>query len=255
MSVPELYQFSASHFNEKARWALDYKGVEHRRHSLLPGPHKLRIKKISGQEQVPVLKNGDEIVVGSAAIIDHLENLGIGGALYPANAAAREQALAIQRKFDDEVGPAVRLAMFHELLGDQAYFVKMFSWDQPWLSRTAYRAMFPLVKGLMAKEMKINAENAAKGRDTTHDAFDFVIRESARSGYLVGNDFSVADLTAASLLAPAVRFERSPFRSPEPYPPVLRAWWARWSEHPGTAWVRGIFARHRPASMDIGASV
>jgi glutathione S-transferase len=245
MSLPELYQFSVSHFNEKARWALDYKKVEHVRHSLLPGPHKVKIKRMTGQEQVPVLRDAGRIVAGSAEIIDHLERQNGAAALYPADPATRERALAIQRRFDDEVGPAIRLAMFHELLEDQAYFVRMFTWDQPWLARTGYRAMFPLVKVLMSKEMRLTAENAEKARAVTKDAFDFVARESAGSGYLAGDSFSVADLAAASLLAPGVEFERSPFRYPEPYSPVLRKWWARWGDHSGAEWVRTMFARHR----------
>lgn len=33
-----LHPFPASHYNEKARWALDLKAVPHDRVSLLPGP-------------------------------------------------------------------------------------------------------------------------------------------------------------------------------------------------------------------------
>src|SRR6185503_21320125 len=39
MAVPVLWQFRFSHFNEKARWALDWKRVPHTRSSLLPGWH------------------------------------------------------------------------------------------------------------------------------------------------------------------------------------------------------------------------
>lgn len=245
MALPELFQFRASHFNEKARWALDFKGVEHVRHSLLPGPHKPKIKKLTGQEQVPVLRDGETLVAGSAEIIDHLETKHAQAPLYPADPSERARALAIQKRFDDEVGPAIRLAMFQELLRDQRYFVRMFTWDQPWLARTGYRAMFPLVKVLMSREMRLNEANAVEGRKATEDALDFVARESARTGYLVGSSFSVADLTAAALLSPAVVFERSPFGYPEPHSEVLRGWWSRWSSHPGTDWVRTIFARHR----------
>jgi hypothetical protein len=65
MSTPELFQFRVSHFNEKARWALDYKSIEHVRHSLVPGAHKPKIKKLSGQEQVPVLCMNGKVVAGS----------------------------------------------------------------------------------------------------------------------------------------------------------------------------------------------
>lgn len=35
-STPVLWQIKISHYNEKARWALDYKGVPHKRRSPLP---------------------------------------------------------------------------------------------------------------------------------------------------------------------------------------------------------------------------
>jgi hypothetical protein len=35
---PVLWQFRLSHYNEKARWALDYKGIPHERRSLLLPP-------------------------------------------------------------------------------------------------------------------------------------------------------------------------------------------------------------------------
>jgi hypothetical protein len=51
-----LHQFPASHFNEKARWALDWKGLPHRRASYLPGPHAPRIRRLTGQTATPVLE-------------------------------------------------------------------------------------------------------------------------------------------------------------------------------------------------------
>ena len=67
MATPELFHFQFSHYNEKARWALDLKGVSHERVSLLPGPHAPRMKRLTGRTQTPVLVNGEEVVAGSAA--------------------------------------------------------------------------------------------------------------------------------------------------------------------------------------------
>ncbi len=64
-----LHQFEFSHFNDKARWALDFKGIEHRRESYLPGPHMFFIRRLSGQAQTPVLAVDNEVIPGSAAII------------------------------------------------------------------------------------------------------------------------------------------------------------------------------------------
>ena len=39
MATPVLYHIEVSHYNEKARWALDYKGVPHRRKAPMPMAH------------------------------------------------------------------------------------------------------------------------------------------------------------------------------------------------------------------------
>jgi len=251
MSKPELFQFKVSHFNEKARWALDYKGIEHVRHSLLPGPQKPRMQKLSGQEQTPVLRWDGEVIAGSAAIIDYVERRAPHPALYPSDTTLLRRALAVQARFDDEVGPAIRLAMFHELLAEPRYFVSMFTVGQPVLARIGYRAVFPLIRVLMTREMKITAENAEKAVVTTRRALELVAEESRSSGYLVGDGFTVADLTAAALLAPAVEIDPSPFSYPKPISSALRAWWDRWQDHPGTAWVRSMYERHRGVSHEV----
>ena len=71
--VPVLWQFTGSHFNEKARWALDWKGVRHERRSLLPGPHALKIWRMTGQTSVPVLELDGRAIHDSTRIIAALE--------------------------------------------------------------------------------------------------------------------------------------------------------------------------------------
>jgi glutathione S-transferase len=130
----------------------------------------------------------------------------------------------------------------------------MLTVDQSLPVRAGYRVIFPLVATIMGREMRITPDNAARAREVTRDGFDFVARESAATGYLAGDRFSVADLAAASLLAPGVEIEPSPFAYAKPPSPKLRDWWARWREHPGTRWVRTIFAKHRGVSRQVDAT-
>ena len=95
-----LHQFLRSHFNEKARWALDWKRVPHTRRSYLPGPHFPALRRLSGQSATPVLALDGEVVAGSAAIVDALERRFPERPLYPEDPAQRERALGIQRRFD-----------------------------------------------------------------------------------------------------------------------------------------------------------
>ncbi len=53
--VPELLHFRVSHYNEKARWALDYKGIEHERRAP-PSNYLIQIWRATGQGKLPVLQ-------------------------------------------------------------------------------------------------------------------------------------------------------------------------------------------------------
>lgn len=253
MAAPELFQFRMSHFNEKGRWALDWKGLAHVRHSLVPGPHRRRMQRLSGQPMVPVLRDGDTVVAGSAQIIAHLEAARPDPPLYPADQADRRRALEIARRFDEEVGPAIRLALFHDLFQAGTYFARVFTWDHGPVVRLAYRAILPGVRRLVVGQYGITADTARAARARTREALDFVTREVGPDGYLAGNRFSVADLTAAALLSPATNPPESPIRYPEPWPRALTDWWAEWAAHPGVLWVRAMYQRHRGRSHEIAA--
>jgi len=72
MDVPVLWHFAISHFTEKARWALDYKGIPHERRMLFLD-YPLRCGLRTGQLRLPVLFDAGRTIRGSSAIIAHLE--------------------------------------------------------------------------------------------------------------------------------------------------------------------------------------
>lgn len=242
-----LHQFLFSHFNEKARWALDFKGVQHERRSYLPGPHMARLKKLSGRTQTPVLTVAGEVICGSAAIIDVLEARFPQPALYPADPGLQAAALALQSHFDSELGPATRTALFSVLVNEGGYLTRMFARDASRPSRALYRASFPIARSMIAKGNGVtDADNVKRAFAITEATLDEVANQVAATGYLCGERFCVADLTAASLLAPLAVLEHQDMARPQPVPDALQAFYARWAGHPALAWVRDQYARHRP---------
>ncbi len=246
----ELFHFPISQYNEKARWALDWKGIAHRRISQLPGPHKLAMMRLSGQDQVPVLRHGATVVAGSNHIVDYLERLQPEPALYPADPAERERALGLQEWLDRDLGPAIRRARFGVLMPETDYFCRQFTEGRSRAAQLAYRAAFPAISVVMRRQMEITPERVEASMRATREVFDRLEGEVRPSGYLVGDGFSVADLTAASLCSPGIQPEGGPAR-PLPEPPVLGEWLARWADHPTTAWVRKIYAQHRGRSCAV----
>lgn len=69
--MPTRYVFAISHFCEKARWTLGYLGIDHELAQLGPGVHALWSRRRGlPATTLPVLDTGDELIQGSAAIID-----------------------------------------------------------------------------------------------------------------------------------------------------------------------------------------
>ncbi|NJN85919.1 MAG: glutathione S-transferase family protein [Leptolyngbyaceae cyanobacterium SL_7_1] len=69
----ELYQFELSHYCEKVRLILDYKGLAYRKIEVTPGIGQIDVFRLSGQRQVPVLRDGNEVIADSTAIADYLD--------------------------------------------------------------------------------------------------------------------------------------------------------------------------------------
>ena len=242
----KLHQFAYSHFNEKVRWALDYKGIAHDRETYLPGPHMPAIKRLSGQQQTPVLEMDSDIIAGSAEIIDALEQRYPEPALYPQDASLRQDALDVQTHFDAEVGPAIRTVVFSELVKNGAYLCHMFGGSKRWLKRVAYRATFPLAKPLIAKGNGVDdPANVARCLEVTDRVLDEVAHRVEATGFMVGDAFSIADLTVAALLAPIANVEHPDMKRPQPVPESYAKLVNGYSNHPAIAWVKQMYADHR----------
>jgi glutathione S-transferase len=242
-----LHMFPASHYNEKARWALDWKGLPHTRVPYLPGPHLPLIKRLSGQTQTPVLVMKGSVIVGSAQIIDELERAFPARPLYPADPSALARALDIQRHFDEAVGPAVRTAIFSVLVDELDYLCAIFTRGRPALKRAIYRAMAPLMKPLIAKANGVDPENVRRALVSTQEALDEAARLVGPNGQIVGEAFSVADLTVASLLAPLANVSHPDMARPQRIPPRAAEFYARWEKHAAIQWVCEQYAKHRPS--------
>src|SRR5829696_1165196 len=115
---PVLWHIELSHYNEKARWALDYKGVAHVRKAPMPGLHGAYALAVTrgAQRRLPVLVLAGRRIGDSTAIIEALETYQAEPPLYPADAAERARALELEDYFDESLAPAVRsFGWFHTL--------------------------------------------------------------------------------------------------------------------------------------------
>lgn len=107
----ELYQFEASSFAEKIRLILDYKQVPYHKVEVTPGVGQVEVFQLSGQRQVPVLKDGDQVIPDSTAIALHLENAYPTRPIIPADPKQKGLCLALESWADEAIVPKARVVM------------------------------------------------------------------------------------------------------------------------------------------------
>ncbi|MGH7857094.1 MAG: glutathione S-transferase family protein, partial [Candidatus Binatia bacterium] len=220
-------------------------------HSLLPGPHALKIRKMTGQTAVPVLVLDGRAINDSTRIIEALERAYPDPPLYPRDELARRRALELEDFFDEELGPHVRRLVFYHLGPRADVFIAMFGQESGPAARTALRLVFPALRAMMKKRLRIDEEGAELSRRKTLAALDRIERELRPSGYLVGDSFTVADLSAAALLSPLVTPPEFPYPLPRAVPRSLVDFRGSLAGRRAFQWALETYRHHRGRSEAI----
>jgi glutathione S-transferase len=201
----ELYDFRFSHFSEKARWALDFKGIPYKPRHLLPGFHMLTARKLAPRSCVPILKADDAVIQDSTEIINFLEQKFPDQSLTPSDPNDVNEAMEWEEYLDEEIGVTLRLWFYYHELPDRDRAVRFLSQGAPWLQRSLFALSFAPIRRAMTQMMHIDAESATDAERRFLLAFDRLDQALERGPFLVGNRFSRADLTACALLWPLCR--------------------------------------------------
>jgi glutathione S-transferase len=252
--APVLWHLKVSPYNEKARWALDYKYIPHVRRAALPGRHQAIARALTGADTFPVLVLGDEPIGDSTLIIAALERRHPEPPLYPADPDARRRALEIEDFFDEELGAYLRLLVLHHLLPNPKLLLGMFFPDLPRRAEVVARATFPVHRRRVIADFGIDEFSVGFAWGKVTAAGERFRAELQPSGYLVGDSFTVADLTVAALVAPVVAPEQFPYPQPQRGHRLLAPLRDAFSEAGLVDWAIDMYARHRGQSAEIGAA-
>jgi glutathione S-transferase len=253
--TPVLWHLEISHYNEKARWALDYKGVEHVRRAVTPGLQELTARRLRAGRTVPVLEMDGRAIGDSTKIIEEIERRWPEPPLYPADPQERSRALDLEDYFDEQCGPHARRVLFNDNLTEPETFLAMFAGaDRRRIG--PLETLTPLFCRLVKWRFRIRPETVEESREKVCAAFDRLEADIGPSGYLVGDSFTVADLTAASILGLIV--VPPEFQYIKLHPDERTAQFRRFrdslEDHPGFKWVEDMYARHRGTSAAVAAA-
>jgi glutathione S-transferase len=247
MSVPVLWHIPFANFSEKARWALDYKGLAHRR---VPAPFPLAhvpiawaLTRRSGT--FPVLRIDGRAIGDSSEIVAELEQRYPDPPLYPADPAARRRALELEAFFDKELGHDVRRVAFCEIFREPELLE-----PPPGRIAGALTVARPAMIALARRRYAIPVDDASGPLLKVQAVLRLIEAELAGGEHLAGDRFSVADLTAAALLGPLLMPQQFPYPLPA-RPPSLDRIAGELRALPGGAWVVRTYERYRGSSAEI----
>jgi len=250
MDTPLLWHIPLSHYNEKVRWALDYTRIAHRRRVLGPD-YLVRAWRATGQGKLPILWLDGRAIADSTRIIAALEERYPEPPLYPRDAAARQRALALEDDLDETLGPAVRAVIVTPLFrNDPDIALRVLTTGMPEKAYLTLRPLLRVFPSFYRFRHKISEAHLEKDRAIVAAALDRIERERQGHAHLVGDAFSVADLTAAALLGPLLQPPEIQYPLQVEPPPYLQDYRATLLRHPAAQWASGIYRLHRGHSAE-----
>jgi glutathione S-transferase len=121
------------------------------------------------------------------------------------------------------------------------------------MTRQVLRLTYPLIRGRVRKDLVNTPGGPEVCREKTLAALDRLESELAGGDYLVGGQFTVADLTAAALFFPLVSPPEFQYEVPDPWPEPWEGTRRSLSDRPGYKWVGEMYRRHRGTSAEVPA--
>ena len=111
LAMLELHQFRHSAFCLKVRMVLQAKGLSYRTVEVTPGIGQVAVFRLSGQRQVPVLVDGDQVLADSSAIALHLDQRRADPALIPTDPRQAAQVHLLEDWADTTLAMAGRSSL------------------------------------------------------------------------------------------------------------------------------------------------
>ncbi len=195
----ELYQFEVSQYCEKVRLILDYKGLEYKKIEVTPGIGQLELYKISGQRQVPVLKDGDTVIADSTEIALYLDRKYPEKPILPTDPVQRGQCLLWEELADESIGIKGRTAFLGALNKNANFRKSILPKQTPDVLKNLIGAVPGEFLELLGSSVGLGGDalkDAEKGLKQDLEALTLILEKKP---YLVTDHPTLADFAVAGL--------------------------------------------------------
>ena len=244
-----LITIPISHYCEKARWSLDWAGLEYTERAHLQLFHWVAVRRAGGGKTAPVLVNGDRVLADSAEIVEEADaEAPMERRLFPADSTLAAETRRLERDFDLRLGPHGRRWMYHGLRGRRDLAIAYGCTGVPGWQRRALPLFYPVAARAIDRVLEISPASAAESETVVRTVFDEVAKRlSDGRPYLCGDGFTAADLTFAALAASVLMPPEYgvPLPQPDELPPAMAATVEEFRAHPAGAHALAMFREKR----------
>ncbi|MGH8529714.1 MAG: glutathione S-transferase family protein [Nevskiales bacterium] len=245
-----LITIPMSHYCEKARWGLMHAGVPYVEEAHLQVFHYLAVRRYSSRGMVPVLVTETGAIADSTAILQFLDrDLPESRKLYPER--RRKEIEALEEDFDEHLGVETRRwVYFHWMTMPARQVLQTAAQGTPAWQRALGPFLFPVMRAFLRRHLAISRDNVEKGMQAIDASFDQVAaRISDGRPFLLGSQFTAADLSFACMAAPVLLPPEYGIRLPTPdeSPTQARADLQRFRAHPAGQFALRLFRENRLA--------
>jgi len=214
---PRLVTLAFSHYNEKARWALDHCRVPYVEHGFMPGFSQLAVlvatrgrggakDRVSSRFSTPILKTAaGETICDSTAIAHWAETHSTVDAtpLFP-----HPDVEPLVEELGRELGPRTRLVAYYHVFQSETAMRTLATTNVGRGQALAFAALRPLGSLLIKRGLQVDEARMLRATEKVRDYLTSITARLDRHPYLTGESFTAADLTFAALFAPALLITR-----------------------------------------------
>ncbi|NEQ30093.1 MAG: glutathione S-transferase family protein [Leptolyngbya sp. SIO4C5] len=195
----ELYQFEGSHYSEKIRLILDYKQLSYRKVEVAPGVGQIDLYRMSGQRQVPVLKDDNEVIPDSTAIAQYLDEKYPERPVIPTTPKQRGLCLMMEAWADESIGLNARTAMIGAFNQHPNFRTALLPASTPELLKNLVGSVPGDVLSLLGTGAGFGADAVKTAHAILQQNLEALCLLLQESPYLVGDQPTLADFAVAGL--------------------------------------------------------
>lgn len=194
-----LYQFDYSPYCTKIRAVMHVKHLRYRTEELIPGAAAMTLRSISGQQRVPVLRDGARVIADSTEIALYLDTAYPEVRVIPEAYALYRECFLWEDWSDEALGPVVHASLLEQAAREPAFGREQVPPQGNAALDLLMPRLAPALLPMLRRHFGVGGEEGRRLASRLNVYLDFLTGAVATRRYLVGDRLTLADIAVATM--------------------------------------------------------